>query len=465
MTLPAFILSGRSTIRALSATALLTFSPAASISTLRAQSAPDQARATSGAEDTSSVTARLALLQRRVDQLERQRPARDSATPFRGFYIRSSDGAHQIRLRGLLQSDTRMLDGKSAAPAATTFLVRRARPILEITSFRILDARFVPDFGQGTAIIYDAHVDLRLHPWLAVRAGKFKSPVGLERLQSVADVLFIERGMPTNLVPQRDVGAQVYGDIKGGLLAYALGAFNGAVDLGIADADNGSTKDIGARLFAQPFVRSDGPLKGLGVGVGFSDGVQRGTPGTAGLPSYRSPAQQSVFSYRTDGTAAGTAVAAGTRQRVAPQGYWYGGPVGVLAEYTVESQDVHRGTTDATLTHRAWQLSGSVVLTGENASFRSVTPRHPYGTAGGRGAFELGARVGSLDLDDATFPLFADPAVAVSRANSVGAILVWHLAPGIKAMAELDRTRYTGGGATGDRATENALLVRLQHGF
>ena len=44
------------------------------------------------------------------------------------------------------------------------------------------------------------------------RFGKFKPPVGLERLVSDSDMLFVERALPTDLVPNRDVGVQVYGE-------------------------------------------------------------------------------------------------------------------------------------------------------------------------------------------------------------------------------------------------------------
>ena len=40
----------------------------------------------------------------------------------------------------------------------------------------------------------------------SLTAGKFKVPVGLERLESATDIRFIERGFPTSLVPNRDLG-------------------------------------------------------------------------------------------------------------------------------------------------------------------------------------------------------------------------------------------------------------------
>ncbi len=420
--------------------------------------------------DSSALSAQIRALQQRVEALERQRARADStATPLasqpaspRGFYIRNTDGSFQLRLRGQLQTDARMVDG--APPSATTLLVRSARPMFEMTAYRILDARFVPDFGQGQALVQDAHVDIRARPWFAVRAGKFKAPLGLERLQSEADIVFVERGLPTFLVPQRDLGVQAYGDIRSGLLTYALGVFNGAVDYGTADLDNGSQKDIDARLFALPFRTRTGALQGFGVGVGYSSGKQYGTLAVPALPSYRSPAQVTVFSYRTGATLPVTTVANGSRTRFNPQAYWYVGPLGVLVDYVTSSQHVQHDTSSASLTNSAWLVQANVVLTGEHATFRSVSPAHPVG-AGGRGAFEIGARISGLTIDDDAFPVFADSATSPRAIRTAGVVFTWYLAPGIKLATELDQTAFTAGAAAGDRRNERAALVRLQHAF
>ena len=73
----------------------------------------------------------------------------------------------------------------------------------------IYDFRFTPDFAGGKTIILDSFVAARFRPWSVVTAGKFKVPVGLERIQSASDIRFIERAFPTSLVPNRDLGVQL----------------------------------------------------------------------------------------------------------------------------------------------------------------------------------------------------------------------------------------------------------------
>src|SRR4029077_15086752 len=142
-----------------------------------------------------------------------------------GFSIKSADGAYVLKLRGYVQLDGRFWNGDDERPATDTFLVRRARPILEGTVFKIFDFRIMPDFGGGTTVLQDAYLDGRFSPVFKVRAGKFKPPVGLERLQSATDILFVERAFPTNLVPNRDLGVQLFGDFAGGAVSYAVGVF------------------------------------------------------------------------------------------------------------------------------------------------------------------------------------------------------------------------------------------------
>ncbi len=58
-------------------------------------------------------------------------------------------------------------------------LLRRVRPTFSGTVYKYIDYFFRPDFGQGSVVIYDAYAQLNYIPHFAIRAGKFKPPVGL----------------------------------------------------------------------------------------------------------------------------------------------------------------------------------------------------------------------------------------------------------------------------------------------
>jgi len=414
----------------------------------------------------------LRILERKLE-IEREAAAAQSKTAPAigagrdGFQLRSADGSFQLRLRGLAQSDGRFFVDDSTEIAPDTFTMRRVRPILEATVYKVFDLRLMPDFGGGTTVVQDAYIDLRFTPALRVRGGKFKSPFGLERLVSASDLLFLERATPTSVAPNRDVGIMVHGDVLKGDLSYAIGAFDGVVDGGSTDVDDRDGKDVVARLFAHPFRRgSRDALKGLGIGVAGTYGKQNGSVTTPSLASYRTTGQQTFFRYRSDGTAPGTVLADGTRYRWSAQGYYYYGRFGLLAEQVFSSQEVRRDLSAARLETSAWQLAGSWVLTGEEASYRAVTPKFAFDRATGKwGAFELTARYHQLTPDKDAFPLFANVQAAAERARAWTSGLNWYLNRNIKIVLDYEQTHFDGGAVTGDRPTERGVFSRLQFSF
>jgi phosphate-selective porin OprO/OprP len=383
-----------------------------------------------------------------------------------GFSLKSADGKYTLRFRGYIQSDGRFFPSGDAVPATDNLLIRRARPIVEATVGRYFEFRLMPDFGGTSPTIFDAYWDGKFVPEFTVRAGKFKPPVGLERLQSATDIVFAERGLPTNLVPSRDVGLQVGGDVSQGVFAYQIGVFNGVPDLANGGDDLSNAKDFAARVFAQPF--KVGPLRGLGLGVAGSTGFERGSPTATGLPSYRTPGQQTVFRYNSSTTTpANNVFANGKRTRLSPQGYYYTGPLGLLGEFVLSRNEVTgAGGVTAELEHTAWQAEGSFFLTGEKAGFRSPAPKKPFDLKeGGFGAIELVARYGELSLDDASFPVFANPASSARKAKAWGIGVNWHFTRAVKVAVNYERSTFEGGAATGDREPENALITRFQTSF
>ena len=396
-----------------------------------------------------------------------------------GFSLSSTDTNFVLKIRGYIQADARFFaDDFPGGISNDTFLLRRVRPILEGTVFEKYDYRLMLDFGSGTssttannAFVQDAYVNARLWPQFQIQAGKFKEPVGLERLQSGANLLFVERGFPTQLAPNRDVGIQVQGDLLDKRLSYAAGVFNGVADGGSGDfetADDG--KDFAGRLFAHPFENSSvAALQGFGIGVAGTLGNQEGP-----LRTFVSPGQQRFFAYRTGvGTNATTAniVADGGHWRFSPQGYYYWGPFGLFGEYVISSQQVSRsagGTpTLATIKNKAWQVAASYILTGEENSFKPLVPRRPFSLSnGGWGAWELTARIGQLTVDDNAFPLYANPSTSAREATAWGVGLNWHLNKNVKLNLNYEQTDFQGGDSNSFTAKgEKVILSRVQFGF
>jgi len=402
-----------------------------------------------------------------------------------GFALKSNDGAFQLKLRGLLHTDGRYFFEDEARTNGDTYLLRRARPILEGTVFRIFDFRFMPDFGNGRTVIQDAYADARLLPWFQLKGGKFKTPFGIERLQSASAIRFVERALPNNLVPNRDIGVELHGELGQGLFGYSLAWLNGVNDgrssEDFGDVDNNIDKDLAARIFAHPFLQSDFvPLQGLGLGFAVSYVDARGSTASTNLTSYRTSGQQSFFSYRTSTeNPASNTFADGERLRLSPQGYYYYGPLGLLAEYVTVSQDVDRavGATirEEDLHHDAWQVAGSYVVTGEESTYKGVKPARPFSIENGHwGALEIKARYSELALDEDTFvggaDSFADPTTAAEKAAAWAVGLNWYLNQNVKFVVDYEHTVFDGGGggtadSPRDREDENVVLSRVQLAF
>ena len=92
----------------------------------------------------------------------------------------------------------------------------------------------MPDFGGGETELFDAYIEMTHFPEASLRVGKFKGPFGLERLQSATSLMFLERGFPTSLGPNRDVGIQLSENSERGF-SHAVGVFNGVADGGSSD--------------------------------------------------------------------------------------------------------------------------------------------------------------------------------------------------------------------------------------
>lgn len=454
------------------------------------------------ADELAELRERLEAQEQKIRILERRIELNDAAvqaaapntpivraSPQQGFRIQSADGANVARLRGVLHFDGRYFPDDITPATADTWLLRRVRPTLEGTFNNIYDFRFTPDFAGGRTIILDAFVAARLKPWAVVTAGKFKVPVGLERLASATDLRFIERGLPTSLLPNRDLGVQLGGDIAGGVVNYSVGYFNGVNDGGssdgntpTADAENDTQGDWAARLFFQPFLNSDNfALRGLGFGIAGTYVDSRGNATTTLLPGYRTPGQQTFFSYRGTTGASGTApavngtIADGERLRWTPQAYYSIGGFSVLGEYATVSQEVSRltptaGLRRAQLDNTAWQVQLAWFATGEDESFRGFTPQSVFDPGKGTwGALEWVARYHELDIDDDAFAggvdSFANPASSASKASAWGVGVNWHLTQNYKWSLNYDVTRFEGGAASGERRDEQALFTRFAVGF
>ncbi len=421
-----------------------------------------------------------------------------------GFSIQSADQQFKLRLGTLLQADDRefLSPANSGGSPGDGFELRRARIIFDGTVWGAYQFRIEPEFGSrlggaggtssSTATLANASMNVDYWEQLQFLAGRFKGPVGYERSQLVADNIWIENGLTQNLTTQYTQGFLAHGDIDHNLLSYGAG-----VNEDVRDNANGDFQgfidnnyNFIGDVYLNPFINTKNNwIKGFGFGVAGSVG-NRGDVGTAAnapLASYTTPGQTNILTYNTTAATGKTVTESedGPSYRLAPVVYYYNGPFGGYADYalsdvralrTVSGTGAGNGSRTATLQNEAWQVVGSYVLTGEDASYTGVVPRtnlsfhdHTWG------AFQVVARYGQMTFDN-NYYTSTGAATGVGGAfvsqgpkivTDIGVGLNWYLNTNVKAQIQYDNDSYTGGSwpVTPQNEDQNVFLTQLQLAF
>jgi len=382
-----------------------------------------------------------------------------------GFFIHSQDNSYNLRIGGYMQADGRFYLSEPK-PTGSEFLIRRLRPYFEGTVGKYYDFRFMTDFGQGATTLQDAYADIHYWPQFRLRLGKFREPVGLERLEEDRALKFVERGLPTALVPDRDLGFNFHGDLFAQRLEYALGLFNGTPDnTATADSDNNDGKDFAGRIFVHPFADTSLEYaRQLGFGIAGTYGDERSTTIDS---TYKSTGQNVFFTY------AKGVIAAGPRYRYSPQFDYYWRSFGLLGEYVQNTQRLLLPSSKTAahpqpISNQAWQLAATCLLTGEDATYGQVKPRRDFDPIGGGiGAWEVAARVDQLLIDRDVYQYgFASQSTSSLEAFEWMLGVNWYLNRNVKMQFDYEHTDFRYGAAGGhDRTDENVLLSELQLQF
>ena len=373
-----------------------------------------------------------------------------------GFALQSGNGDYRLVLGMVAQTDGHFsLDDPK--PTINTFLIRKIRPTFSGRVARYFEFKVMPDFGSGTTIVQDAYFDIRFSRKFRIRSGKDKTPVGYELLESDGTLLFPERALASSLVPNRDIGIQVQGDVAANRIFYAAGVFNGIPDgtSSTTELDTNDTKDLAGCIVVQPFRSKKtpaGPLNGFGFQVGGSTGRQIGA-----LPSFKTSVQQTYFSYVS------TAAASGVRNRVSPAVFYFYKSLGAFAEYMRSAQPVTKSNVQTEVVNQAWEVTGSFLLTGDTATYGVVRPNNNFDPANRHwGALQLLARYAALTVDPAAFAAGLPATNASRQAKSFTIGANWYPTAYIKYYVTFERTKFNNSSV---RPPENVILFRTQLAF
>jgi phosphate-selective porin len=210
-----------------------------------------------------------------------QRAAQANASPMPSagwngehFFLRSPDGTFTILPVGYLNTAYTAYTGDGAPP--NTFSLRRARFGFLGTYGSKVDYAFLFDTASTNGIsIRDMYINFKPTPAFQIQGGQFKEPFSQEVGVGDTNLEFNERSIISVLYPSatgafRSPGLAVHGDIRGGVVQYWGGIFNGK---GILNSNTTNEPEVVGRLRFSPWRNKKNSLfQGFSLGGSIAHG-------------------------------------------------------------------------------------------------------------------------------------------------------------------------------------------------
>jgi len=309
--------------------------------------------------------------------------------------------------------------------------LRRARLFFEGTIYGNVAFKAQYDFAGRVTIAKDVFIAFTA-PVGEIKLGHFKEPFSLEEMTSSKYIAFLERALPNVFAPSRNFGVQV-SDSPSDKLNWGVGVFRESDDFATSVGDD--LTNITGRVVFRPIYKNEGAqLVHLGLSATTKD--------TAGLSDefrigqraevHFGPSVIDTGGFTTDGEDILAIEVAGVL-----------GPLWFAAEYLHPEVDTpDRGT----LEFPGYYLQVGYFLTGEHRRYRTVDgawdrqkPDQNWGE-GGKGAWEIAARLSTTDLSDAD--------IVGGEADGVTLALNWYPNPATRMMLNYVMSEVQGiGGA------------------
>jgi phosphate-selective porin OprO and OprP len=374
-----------------------------------------------------NAQAQTPTLEDRVRQLEEAyRPDDRTIQVFwrDGLRLQTLDRAVEIRLGGRLNIDWNVYfpDEEMAeafGDAEDRIFVRRGRLDLRGTMYKYFVFRLEVDFAGDDVAFTDAYVGLQNLPVVgSLLVGRFKVPFGLEELTSDSFITFQERALALEaFAPSREWGVRLHNTVLHERMTWALSLTRTGEGTASTSFVKGAGDDwtAAARLTGVPWYANKGQhLVHLGVAYAYKSFLKD-------EGRYRTrPEARLEFDQNGDGAADSLrfvdtgAFRAALAHQIGAEAALVVGPFSLQGEYMMAfgldpegrpTPRVENAIDEATF--HGFYVMASYFLTGEhrpyNTSdgiFERLRPKKNF-LLGGVGAWEVGLRFSSIDLDDA----------------------------------------------------------------
>ena len=361
----------------------------------------------------------------------------------RGFAVETPDENFTLKLSGRLHTDFKAYG--SSQPGNSSFYVRRARLCMQGTLYKYFDFKVESEFGKGTSgRLTDGYLNVRYFPQVQFKMGQYKQPFSLEELTSPNWIDFVEKSLANNLVPARDAGIMLHGDLFKGIINYGIGIANGYRVNQSQDTDD--HKDVVGRVVFSPFSRVHNSfVKGLHLGGSFTYGKQESESDEWwNKGEFKTAAGTRYLEFDDD------VVHDGSRSRYGAELSWFLGPFSLKGEWMeLRMDDIYLENQKEDFNADAGYISLSYFITGEQQPFKKgvvgrVVPKKNFDPEKRTwGAWQLVARYGFFDADRDIFKNgFADPGRYTDRVESYTLGVNWYLNDMVRVMFNYVRTEF-----------------------
>jgi len=367
-----------------------------------------------------------------------------------GGHLRFKSGEASFEVGGRLMLDTARYWNNSDLNNGSE--VRRARLFMRGQVYDDWKFKLQTDFAGNEVSLKDAYLRYSGLDFADITVGNFKEPWSLEELTSSKYITFMERSLPVEaFAPSRRLGIGGHSHSKSGMSWTAgYGAFADTVD-----ADNNNDNEgygFSARATVAPIAE-----KNRVVHLGGYGEWRKPTDDEA---RYRTRPESHISNEQLVDT--GTIDDVNHTVKWGLEAATVMGPFSLQGEYM--SVDNHiDGGSDSDPEFSGWYAYGSWFITGESrhyeassGTFDRVEPKSIVGK-GGKGAWELGARYSSIDLDDSGIQGGEEEDLTIG--------LNWYATPTIRFMANYIKVMDLNNPTTTDTDKPDIFQMRAQIDF